>query len=93
MAAQSHTLYLSMYVSRPYTTTAYERRVREQKLRVEMMQAKKENALFTQLVEQKKQIQGMESRKVSKKKDWRRSGLLHAERGLIIWLDPSLFDG
>lgn len=43
---------------------AYERRVREQKLRVEMMQAKKENAHFLQLVDQKKAIEGMEARKV-----------------------------
>ena len=39
--------------------------MREQKLRVEMMQAKKENAHFVQLVEKKKEIEGMESRKVS----------------------------
>lgn len=37
-----------------HSNPAYERRVREQKLRVEMMQAKKENALFAQLVEKKK---------------------------------------
>lgn len=43
---------------------AYERRVREQKLRVEMMQAKRENTHFLQLVEQKKAIEGMEARKV-----------------------------
>lgn len=38
--------------------------MREQKLRVEMMQAKKENAHFLQLVDQKKAIEGMEARKV-----------------------------
>lgn len=47
--------------------TAYERRVREQKLRVEMMQAKKENALFAQLVEKKKELEGMEARKREKR--------------------------
>ena len=46
---------------------AYERRVREQKLRVEMMQAKKENAAFAQLVEKKKELGGMEARKREKK--------------------------
>lgn len=47
--------------------TAYERRVREQKLRVEMMQAKKENALFAQLVEKRKELEGMEARKRQKR--------------------------
>ncbi|KAM3572900.1 hypothetical protein VYU27_005100 [Nannochloropsis oceanica] len=42
---------------------AYERRVREQKLRVEMMQAKKENAAFVGLVEKKRELEGMEGRR------------------------------
>ena len=50
---RSDSLILSHHPSHPHPT-AYERRVREQKLRVEMMQAKKENALFAQLVEKKK---------------------------------------
>ncbi len=41
--------------------------MREQKLRVEMMQAKKENALFAQLVEKKKELAGMEARKREKR--------------------------
>ena len=45
---------------------AYERRVREQKLRAEVMAAKRENAEFVQLVEQGKQIQKMEERKVGR---------------------------
>jgi ESF2/ABP1 family protein len=42
---------------------AYERRVREQKLRVEMMQAKRENASYTQLVETGKKLDQIENRK------------------------------
>ncbi len=45
---------------------AFERRVREQRLRVEMMQAKKENAAFVSLVEKKKELLGMEARKKEK---------------------------
>ena len=48
---------------------AYERRVREQKLRAEVMAAKRENAEFVQLVEQGKQIQKMEERKVRGARD------------------------
>jgi len=46
--------------------------VREQKLRVEMMQAKKENAHFVQLVEKKKEIEGIEARKVRRGRRKRR---------------------
>jgi ESF2/ABP1 family protein len=42
---------------------AYERRVREQKLRVEMMHAKRENASYTQLVETGKKLDQIEQRK------------------------------
>lgn len=42
---------------------AYERRVREQKLRVEMMQARRENASYTQLVETGKKLDKIEARK------------------------------
>lgn len=42
---------------------AYERRVREQKLRVEMMQARRENAAFVQMVETGKKLDKIEERK------------------------------
>jgi ESF2/ABP1 family protein len=42
---------------------AYERRVREQKLRVEMMQARRENASYMQLVETGKKLDKIEDRK------------------------------
>lgn len=42
---------------------AYERRVREQKLRVEMMQARRENAAYKQLVETGKKLDKIEKRK------------------------------
>jgi len=42
---------------------AYERRVREQKLRVEMMQARRENVAYTQLVETGKKLDKIEQRK------------------------------
>jgi ESF2/ABP1 family protein len=42
---------------------AYERRVREQKLRVEMMQAKRENAAYTDRVEMGKKLDKIEERK------------------------------
>lgn len=42
---------------------AYERRVREQKLRIEMMQARRENAAYTQLVETGKKLDKIEARK------------------------------
>jgi len=42
---------------------AYERRVREQKLRVEMMQARRENASYTQLVETGRKLDKIEARK------------------------------
>uniref|UniRef100_A0A7S2XZV6 RRM domain-containing protein n=1 Tax=Fibrocapsa japonica TaxID=94617 RepID=A0A7S2XZV6_9STRA len=45
---------------------AYERRVAEQRLRMEVMQARKENQAFLELVEQGKQIKGMEERKKEK---------------------------
>jgi hypothetical protein len=41
---------------------AYERRVREQKLRVEMMQARRENAAYAQLVETGQKIDKIEAR-------------------------------
>lgn len=42
---------------------AYERRVREQKLRVEMMQARRENAAYVQMVETGKKLDKIEERK------------------------------
>ena len=42
---------------------AYERRVREQKLRVEMMQARRENAAYVQMVETGKKLDKIEARK------------------------------
>lgn len=42
---------------------AYERRVREQKLRVEMMQARRENANYVELVETGKKLDKIEERK------------------------------
>ena len=42
---------------------AYERRVREQKLRVEMMQARRENASYVQMVETGKKLDKIEERK------------------------------
>jgi ESF2/ABP1 family protein len=42
---------------------AYERRVREQKLRVELMQARRENAAYTKLVETGKKLDKIEDRK------------------------------
>ena len=42
---------------------AYERRVREQKLRVEMMQARRENASYVELVETGKKLDKIEERK------------------------------
>jgi len=48
---------------------AYERRVREQKLRVEMMQARRENAAYTQLVEAGKKLDKIEERKRKRGED------------------------
>ena len=42
---------------------AYERRVREQKLRVEMMQARRENAAYVQMVETGQKLDKIEERK------------------------------
>jgi len=42
---------------------AYERRVREQKLRVEMMQARRENAAYAEMVETGKKLDKIEERK------------------------------
>jgi ESF2/ABP1 family protein len=42
---------------------AYERRVREQKLRVEMMHARRENAAYVQMVETGKKLDKIEARK------------------------------
>jgi len=47
---------------------AYERRVREQKMRVEMMQARKENAAYTTLVETGKHLDRIEQRKEKKRR-------------------------
>lgn len=48
---------------------AYERRVREQKLRVEMMQARRENAAFKQMVETGKKLDKIEERKRKRGED------------------------
>lgn len=48
---------------------AYERRVREQKLRLETMQARKETATFKQLVEKGKQLEKAQKRTASKEGD------------------------
>jgi hypothetical protein len=45
---------------------AYERRVREQKLRLETMQAKRESAAYLEMVEKGKTFAGMEGRKLAK---------------------------
>ena len=42
---------------------AYERRVQEQKLRIEMMQARRENASYIELVEKGKNLDSIEARK------------------------------
>jgi ESF2/ABP1 family protein len=42
---------------------AYERRVREQKLRIEMMHARRENANYVQMVETGKKLDRIEERK------------------------------
>jgi hypothetical protein len=42
---------------------AYERRVREQKLRVEMMHARRENAAYVEMVETGKKLDKIEARK------------------------------
>ena len=47
---------------------AYERRVREQKLRVEMMQARRENASYVELVEAGKKLDRIEERRNNKKR-------------------------
>jgi ESF2/ABP1 family protein len=48
---------------------AYERRVREQKLRVEMMQARRENASYVQMVETGKKLDKIEARKHKRGED------------------------
>jgi ESF2/ABP1 family protein len=48
---------------------AYERRVREQKLRVEMMQARRENASYVQMVETGKKLDKIEERKRKRGKE------------------------
>ena len=48
---------------------AYERRVREQKLRVEMMQARRENAAYVQMVETGKKLDKIEERKRKRGQD------------------------
>jgi len=47
---------------------AYERRVREQKLRIEMMSAKRENAAYASLVEAGKKLDRIEERRKKKNK-------------------------
>ncbi|ETK93746.1 hypothetical protein F441_03226 [Phytophthora nicotianae CJ01A1] len=46
---------------------AYENRIRDQKLRMEIAQAKKENEAYLERVEQSKQFEKMEARKADKK--------------------------
>lgn len=58
---------------------AYERRVREQKLRVEMMHARKENAAYTQLVETGKKLDKIEARR--KRRHGNEEGHLHHWEG------------
>ena len=53
---------------------AYERRVREQKLRVEMMQARRENSAYVQMVETGKKLDKIEERK-------RKRGEIVSDRG------------
>jgi len=48
---------------------AYEKRVREQKLRMEMMQAKKDNAQYMELVEKGKQFKKMDEKKRKRSSD------------------------
>ncbi|KAI9990321.1 hypothetical protein PInf_021131 [Phytophthora infestans] len=48
---------------------AYENRIRDQKLRMEIAQAKKENEAYLERVEQSKQFEKMEARKADKKQD------------------------
>lgn len=52
-------------MGRTRVTTAYENRVREQKVRLEIAQAKKENEAYLDKVEQSKQLEKMEERKKS----------------------------
>ncbi|KAG7399492.1 Activator of basal transcription 1 [Phytophthora boehmeriae] len=48
---------------------AYENRIRDQKLRMEIAQAKKENEAYLERVDQSKQFEKMEARKADKKQD------------------------
>ncbi|UIZ21256.1 hypothetical protein KXD40_000796 [Peronospora effusa] len=48
---------------------AYENRIRDQKLRMEIAQAKKENEAYLERVDQSKQFEKMEARKADKKMD------------------------
>ena len=48
---------------------AYERRVREQKLKISMMEAKKENQMFTSLVESSKVMDKINERREKHGKD------------------------
>lgn len=48
---------------------AYERRVREQKLKISMMEAKKENQMFTSLVESSKVLDKINERREKRGKD------------------------
>ncbi|KAG6576222.1 pre-rRNA-processing protein ESF2 [Phytophthora cinnamomi] len=48
---------------------AYESRIRDQKLRMEIAQAKKENEAYLERVDQSKQFEKMEARKADKKQD------------------------
>ena len=48
---------------------AYERRVREQKLRIEMMHSRRENAAYVEMVETGKKLDIIESRRNKRKHD------------------------
>ncbi|CAI5720897.1 unnamed protein product [Peronospora destructor] len=52
---------------------AYENRIRDQKLRMEIAQAKKENEAYLERVDQSKQFEKMEARKADKKMDRNRT--------------------
>ncbi|KAI9920581.1 hypothetical protein PsorP6_001449 [Peronosclerospora sorghi] len=61
---------------------AYENRIRDQKLRMEIAQARKENEAYLERVEQSKQFEKMEARKADKKAkgDEVQAGIQHVRR-------------
>ncbi|KAI9921999.1 hypothetical protein PsorP6_001452 [Peronosclerospora sorghi] len=61
---------------------AYENRIRDQKLRMEILQARKENEAYLERVEQSKQFEKMEARKADKKAkgDEEQAGIQHVRR-------------